>query len=77
MKKAWNQLVETIKARDYTNREAVLSALLLFLLGIVLGIFFSPNKSTMIGSNNGNNNKGAFDKRLLEEEEEVEDKKNN
>ena len=77
MKKAWNQLVETIKTRNYTNREAVLSALLLFLLGIVLGIFFSPRKSTMIGSNNGNNNKGAFDKRILEDEEQDEDKETN
>lgn len=61
MKKMWSKLVDTIKNQDYTSREAVLSALVLFLLGIVLGTFFSPKKNTQIGSNNGNNNVGSVD----------------
>lgn len=60
MKKAWNKLIEIIKNEDYTNREAVLCALLLFLLGIIIGGILTPGKRTEIGCNNGNNNRGSL-----------------
>lgn len=69
MKKAMNRIVEVVQNGEYTNREAVLSGICLFLLGLVAGMFLSPKKSTMIGSNNGNNNNGAFDAGTSDEEE--------
>ena len=38
------------------KRELFLGVLACVLAGILLGIFSSPKKITMIGSNNGNNN---------------------
>lgn len=70
MKKAINRVIEVIQDGEYTNREAVLSGICLFLLGLVIGMFISPRKNTMIGSNNGNNNNGTFDAGAFDEEEE-------
>ena len=61
MKNACRKLVEIVKTGEYTTREAVLSGLCLFLVGMLIGIFASPRKHVMVGSNNGNNNNGTFD----------------
>ena len=60
MQQKWNELqvvleeMKTIKKREYFLTLAVC-----ILSGLVLGIFLSPKKKVMIGSNNGNNNVGS------------------
>lgn len=41
--------------KTITKKEICLSLSVVFLTGMVLGIFLSPKKRVMIGSNNGNN----------------------
>lgn len=60
MKKKIEEFMGRISDGEYTAREIVLSGITLFLLGMLLGILFSPKKNTTIGSNNGNNNTGSF-----------------
>lgn len=50
-----NKLITDIEEGKYTAREIVLSSIVLFLAGILLGIIFSPKKRQVIGSFNGNN----------------------
>lgn len=45
--------------KTITKKEACLTLMAAFLSGMVLGIFLSPKKRVMIGSNNGNNNIAA------------------
>lgn len=70
MRNALNKLTEIIKNEDYTTREAVLSGIILFLLGIIIGAIFSPKKNTEVGCNNGNNNKGTLDDSFLRKKKE-------
>ena len=51
----WNEFMEKMEEREFTVAEAILTVLTAFLLGMVIGIFCSPKKRVMIGSNNGNN----------------------
>lgn len=60
------QLAVDYKEGKVTGRELVLSGIVLFLAGIVIGMLFSPRKVTMMGCNNGNNTGIGYD----EEEEE-------
>ena len=53
MKEFFNELSETT---TITKRELFLTALACVFGGMVLGMFCSPKKRTMIGSHNGNNN---------------------
>lgn len=46
--------MNVIKNGEYTAREAAMAGICLFLLGLVIGIFASPKKYTMIASHNGN-----------------------
>lgn len=61
MQEKWSELqaimeeVKTMKKREYFLTLAVCA-----LSGIVIGVFLSPKKRVMIGSNNGNNNKSGF-----------------
>lgn len=64
------KLVKMLEEGEYTSREIVLSGVCLLLLGIIIGVFFSPKKRTMIGNNNGNNNDGRFIDGSLEDEDE-------
>lgn len=59
MKEKWNEL-EALFTEDteVTPKEFCLTVAVAFLLGMVLGIFFSPKKHVTIGSNNGSNNIG-------------------
>ena len=43
-----------INAGKYTGLEIMLTGAVLFLSGLVLGMFFSPRKYQQIGSYNGN-----------------------
>lgn len=57
MKEKWNELEELFAGEsEVTAREFCLTVAAAFLLGIVLGMFFSPKKHVTIGSNNGSNN---------------------
>lgn len=49
------QLAADYKEGNVTGRELVLSGLVLFLAGIVIGMILSPRKVSMLGCNNGNN----------------------
>ncbi len=69
MKQAFNKLTEIIKNEDYTTREAVLSGIILFLLGIIIGAVLSPKKNTEVGCNNGNNNTGSLEGGATKEKE--------
>ena len=54
MKKKYEFLMSQINEGKYTGREILLMGAVLFLSGTLLGMFFSPRKFQMIGSNNGN-----------------------
>ena len=55
MRKKFELLVNNINEGKYTGRELVLSGIVLFLTGVLLGVFLSPRKHQVIGSNNSNN----------------------
>lgn len=55
MKEKWNELTDLFEERGFTMAEVILTILVTFLTGLVIGIFASPKKHIMIGSNNGNN----------------------
>lgn len=72
MKEKWSIFKESLSdVTMMTKREFLLTLAVCILGGIVFGVFFSPKKSMMIGSNNGNNsgNYGRKD----EEEDEIAD----
>ena len=54
MKKKFEELMNSINDGKYTGREIILAGVVLFLSGLVVGMFFSPRKYQQIGSNNGN-----------------------
>lgn len=56
MRKKYELLLNQINERKYTGREVLLTGVVLFLTGTLLGIIFSPRKYQVIGSNNGNGN---------------------
>ncbi|MGN0131658.1 MAG: hypothetical protein ACI4AA_04380 [Lachnospiraceae bacterium] len=62
MKEKWDEL-EALFTEDteVTAREFCLTVAVAFLLGLVLGMIFSPKKHVTIGSNNGSNNIGPCD----------------
>ena len=67
MKEKWNELKVTLtETTQMSKKEFVLSLMVCFLGGIVLGILFSPKKTSVIGSHNGNN---CGNTRLNEEDE--------
>ena len=56
MKEKWNELKVTLtETTQMSKKEFVLSLMVCFLGGIVLGILFSPKKTSVIRSHNGNN----------------------
>ena len=56
MKEKWNELKGTLtETTQMSKKEFVLSLMVCFLGGMVLGILFSPKKTSVIGSHNGNN----------------------
>lgn len=54
MKKKYEELMNNINEGKYTGREILLTGAVLFLSGMLLGMFFSPRKYQQIGSCNGN-----------------------
>ncbi len=64
MKAFWESL------EDFTTvskRELFLEVVCCALAGFVLGILFSPKKTTIIGSNNGNGRLEAYEEEQVEE----------
>lgn len=57
MREKWDEL-EALFTEDteISTREFCLIVAVAFLLGLVLGMFFSPKKHVEIASNNGSNN---------------------
>lgn len=51
-------LMNNISEGKYSPREILLTGTVLFLSGMLLGIFLSPRKHQVIGSHNGNGNYG-------------------
>lgn len=72
MRKKFELLVNNINEGKYTGRELVLSGMVLFLTGVLLGVFLSPRKHQVIGSNNSNNgsNNGRVPDNKNEDREE-------
>lgn len=54
MRKKYELLMNNINEGKYTGREIILSGVVLFLTGALLGMIFSPRKNQVIGSHNGN-----------------------
>lgn len=50
------KFVQKIEEKNFSTREYCLIGVVLTLMGILLGIMFSPKGKRVIGSNNGNNN---------------------
>lgn len=73
MKEKWDEL-EALFTEDnqVTAKEFCLTVAVAFLLGLVLGMIFSPKKHVTIGSNNGSNNILPCDDDWDEEWEEEE-----
>lgn len=69
--------MNNINEGKYTGREIILAGMVLFLTGALFGVFFSPKKHQVIGSNNSNNgsnngpttNHNQSDKENMENEE--------
>lgn len=77
MRKKYEALMNSINEGKYTGREIILAGMILFLTGALFGVFFSPKKHQVIGSNNRNNgsnngpttNHNQGDKENMENEE--------
>lgn len=52
---AFTELKERYKLGALTQSECLLIAIILFCLGLIIGMFISPKGSRTIGSNNSNN----------------------
>lgn len=67
------KLISMVDKCELSTREYIGAGVILFLVGIILGSFFSPKGNRAYGSNNGNNNTGCLaenDIKPLEEDEE-------
>jgi len=60
--KAFKNLLANLEDGKYTSREIVLTGIVLFLVGLVIGLFASPHKEQYFGSFNGNGNAGNIEK---------------
>lgn len=65
------KIVEKIESLDFSTREYFFVGLLLFVMGILIGIIVSPKGERMVGCNNGNNNSGCLTESLNDECDEV------
>lgn len=81
MKEIWRTIRKNLqlslsdmdKTCTRTNRELVYGAVACTAVGMVLGLMFSPKKTTTIGSHNGNNNAGSASLAASEAEEDEEE----
>ena len=54
------KIVEKIENFEFSTREFLFVSLILFLMGLLLGIIISPKGERTIGCNNGHNNTGCL-----------------
>ena len=81
MKEIWRTIRKNLqlslsdmdKTCTRTNRELLYGAVACTAVGMVLGLMFSPKKTTTIGSHNGNNNAGSASLTASEAEEDEEE----
>ena len=74
MKEKWSIFKESLSdVTTMTKREFLLTLAVCVLGGIVFGVFLSPKKSMVIGSNNGNNSGNCGQKKSSEDEEKIAD----
>ncbi|MDY4755061.1 MAG: hypothetical protein SO355_06950 [Candidatus Faecousia sp.] len=81
MKEIWRTIRKNLqlslsdmdKTCTRTNRELLYGAVACTAVGMVLGLMFSPKKTTTIGSHNGNNNAGSASLAASEAEEDEEE----
>ncbi len=74
MKEKWNDFKMSLTdSMTMTRKEFLLTIAVCVLGGIVFGMFFSPRKSMVIGSNNGNNNRGNLSGKDVGKQNEMED----
>lgn len=78
MKEKWEEFkVSLSDTTSMSKREFLLTLAVCILGGIVVGIFCSPRKSTVIGSNNGNNcGNGCGCEEVKENEDEINEEDN-
>jgi len=55
-----DKILSIIEEKEFTTREFVFAGVSLFLLGVLMGILFSPKGERSYGCNNGNNNSGCL-----------------
>lgn len=72
MKEAFVKFMQKIDQGEFSAREIILAGCDLFLLGVLLGMIFSPRKTTTIGSYCGNNNGSGDIGEQVEEEGQTE-----
>lgn len=71
MKQKWDNFKESLTdVTAMSKKEFLLTMAVCILGGVVFGIFFSPKKSVMIGSNNGNGSGNYGDGAKEDAEEE-------
>lgn len=78
MREIWRTMKQNVqvslsdldKSCTRTNRELVYGAVACTAVGIILGIIFSPKKTTTIGSHNGNNIPGCSTQNPENEEDD-------
>lgn len=81
MKEIWRTIRKNLqlslsdmdKTCTRTNRELLYGAVACTAVGMVLGLMFSPKKTTTIGSHNGNNDAGSASLAASEAEEDEEE----
>ena len=81
MKEIWRSIKKNVqyslsdldRSCTRTNRELLYGAVACTAVGMVLGLMFSPKKTTTIGSHNGNNNAGSAPLTASEAEEDEEE----
>lgn len=61
VKDEWNKFIVIVKNKDYSSREAVLFTICSFLVGLIIGMVFSPKKHMIFGSYNGSCSGGCDD----------------
>ena len=69
MRKKYELLMSNINEGKYTGREIILTGVVLFLTGALLGMFLSPRKHQVIGSHNGNGSCNGNEAGIADSEE--------
>lgn len=69
------KILSKIEDSEFSTREYFFMGIILFFIGLFLGLVFSPKGERTIGSNNGNNNGNNNSGCLTEETKDTDDLK--